>query len=41
VGKLVARGIDIRVACRSAVTLSLTDDPELLAAIDEMAGSLF
>ncbi len=41
VGKLVDQGIDIRVACRSAVTLSLTDDPELLAAIDEMAGSLF
>ncbi len=41
VGKLVGQGIDIRSACRAAVTQSLTDDPELLAAIDEMAGSLF
>jgi nitric oxide reductase NorQ protein len=41
VGKLISQGIDIRIACRAAVTESLTDDPELLAAIDEMAGSLF
>jgi nitric oxide reductase NorQ protein len=41
VGKLVAEGIDLRVACRAAITHSLTDDPELLAAIDEMAASLF
>lgn len=41
VGKLISRDIDIRIACRAAVTESLTDDPELLAAIDEMAGSLF
>ena len=41
VGKLVAEGIELRTACRAAVTQSLTDDPELLAAIDEMVASLF
>lgn len=41
VGKLVAEGINLRTACRAAVTQSLTDDPELLAAIDEMVASLF
>jgi len=41
VGKLISQGIDTRTACRAAITESLTDDPELLAAIDEMASSLF
>ncbi len=41
VGKLTQQGVDTHIACRAAVTESLTDDPELLAAIDEMAGSLF
>lgn len=41
VGKLISRGIDVKTACRAAITESLTDDPELLSAIDEMASSLF
>jgi len=41
VGKLLSQGIDVNTACRAAITESLTDDPELLAAIDEMASSLF
>jgi nitric oxide reductase NorQ protein len=40
-GKLMSRGIATRIACRVAVTQPLTDDPELLAALDEMVSSLF
>jgi len=40
-GKLVAHGIPVRRACHVAVTQALSDDPELLAAIDEMVSSLF
>ena len=40
-GKLMAKGIPARTACRVAITGPLTDDPELLAAIDEMVSSLF
>jgi len=39
-GKLMARGIPARFACRVAIAEPLTDDPELLAAIDEMISSL-
>jgi nitric oxide reductase NorQ protein len=39
-GKLMANGIDARTACRVAITQPLTDDPELLAAIEEMVSSL-
>jgi len=37
----MAKGISARTACRVAITGPLTDDPELLAAIDEMVSSLF
>jgi len=40
-GKLMVKGIAARTACRVAITGPLTDDPELLAAIDEMVSSLF
>ncbi len=40
-GKLVDRGIDVRTSCRHAITEALTDDRELLQAIDEMASSIF
>lgn len=40
-GKLVHQGIDMHDACRVAITQSLTDDAELLAAMDEMADALF
>lgn len=40
-GKLTGRGIPIKTACRSAISEALTDDRELLAAIDEMVSSLF
>lgn len=40
-GKLVEQDIDVRVACHNAITEALTDDKELLLAIDEMVSSVF
>jgi nitric oxide reductase NorQ protein len=40
-GKLIIRGIPVKIACRAAVSEALTDDRELLAAMDEMISSLF
>lgn len=40
-GILITSGISARVACRATITETLTDDHELLAAIDEMASSIF
>lgn len=40
-GKLIVEGIDIKTACRAAVIEPLTDDPELLAALDDMVNSIF
>ena len=39
--KLIARGIPPRAACSAAVSRALTDDPEMLRAIDELAAALF
>ncbi len=40
-GKLIASGIDPRTACRGAIAEALTDDPEMLAAVNELSASLF
>jgi nitric oxide reductase NorQ protein len=40
-GKLIARGIPARAACTGAVAEALTDDPEMLRAVNELANSLF
>ena len=40
-GKLMDQGIGTRTACQVAITQPLTDDFELLAALDEMVSSLF
>ncbi len=40
-GKLIGYGIDIRTACLSAIVEPLTDDPELLAALEDMVDSIF
>ncbi len=40
-GKLMQSDMDARRACRAAITETLTDEPELLAAISEMVSSLF
>ena len=39
--KLMADGIDANTACRCAIAEALTDEPEMLAAIKELGGSLF
>jgi len=41
-GRLISNnGIDQRTACRAAITMALTDDHELIAAIDEMVSAVF
>lgn len=39
--QLMASGIDARRACRGAIAEALTDDPEMLAAVNELSASLF
>lgn len=39
--KLMVTGIDPRVACRGAISETLTDDPDMLTAIDQLGASLF
>ena len=40
-GKLMQSGLDERMACRAAITETITDDHEMLAAIEEMVSSIF
>jgi nitric oxide reductase NorQ protein len=40
-GKLIVRGIAPRAACNGAIAEALTDDSEMLRAINELATSLF
>ena len=40
-GKLIAKGIPARAACTGAVAAALTDDPDMLRAVNELANSLF
>ena len=40
-GKLIASGVAPTTACQGAVTQALSDDPEMIAAIDELSSSLF
>ncbi len=39
--KLIARGIPATTACHSAIAEALSDDPEMLLAIDEFVSSVF
>lgn len=39
--KLIKRGIAPRTACHGAIAEALSDDPEMLRAVDELASSLF
>ncbi len=39
--KLIVAGVDPVVACRSSVAQALTDDADMLAAINELSASLF
>ncbi len=40
-GKLICSGVDPVVACRSAVAQAVTDDADMLGAIQELSSSLF
>ncbi|PJB03252.1 MAG: AAA family ATPase, partial [Hydrogenophilales bacterium CG_4_9_14_3_um_filter_63_34] len=40
-GKLISSGIDPVLACQSAVAQAVTDDADMLAAIQELSSSLF
>jgi nitric oxide reductase NorQ protein len=40
-GKLIAKNVPPRDACKAAVAEALTDDPEMRRAIDELTASLF
>jgi len=40
-GKLIARGIAPRTACNGAIAEALTDDPEMLRAINELTAAIF
>ncbi len=39
--KLIVAGIDPGIACRGAVSEALSDDPEMLSAMNELSASLF
>lgn len=39
--KLIVSGIDPVVACRSSVSQALTDEPDMLVAVNELSSSLF
>ena len=39
--KLMVSGVDPRNACKGAISETLTDDPEMLKAINELSASLF
>jgi nitric oxide reductase NorQ protein len=39
--KLIVAGVNANIACRSAIAMALTDDDEMLAAINELSVSLF
>ena len=40
-GKLMSAGVAPRTACRTAIAEALTDDPEMIAAVNELSASLF
>ena len=40
-GKLIAGGIDPVAACRGAVAQAVTDDADMLAAIQALSSSIF
>jgi nitric oxide reductase NorQ protein len=40
-GKLIARGVDPRAACRGAIAQALSDERDMLIAVDELISTLF
>ena len=39
--KLMQSGVDPRTACRGAIAEALTDEPDMLAAVNELGATLF
>ncbi|MCU7807708.1 MAG: CbbQ/NirQ/NorQ C-terminal domain-containing protein, partial [Candidatus Thiodiazotropha sp. (ex Semelilucina semeliformis)] len=39
--KLITSGVDPVVACRSSIAQALTDDVDMLVAVNELSASLF
>jgi nitric oxide reductase NorQ protein len=39
--KLIASGVEPVVACRASVAQALTDDRDMLVAVNELSSSLF
>ena len=39
--QLMVRGVAPRTACHGAVAEALTDDPEMLVALDELVNAVF
>lgn len=40
-GKLISTGVNPVTACRSSISQALTDDPEMLSAVNELSSSVF
>ena len=40
-GKLIAQGVAPRTACQGAIALALTDERDMLAALNELVGAVF
>ncbi len=40
-GKLIAKGVEPRAACQGAIALALTDDDDMIDAINELIAALF
>ena len=40
-GTLIAAGLDPAAACRAAVSQALTDDEEMISAVQELFSSVF
>jgi nitric oxide reductase NorQ protein len=40
-GKLIAQGVEPRAACQGAIALALTDDEDMITAINELIAALF
>ncbi|MBU0656303.1 MAG: CbbQ/NirQ/NorQ/GpvN family protein [Gammaproteobacteria bacterium] len=40
-GKLISKGVEPRPACQGAIALALTDDGDMISAINELIGALF
>lgn len=40
-GKLIARGVEPRAACRGAIAQALSDEHDMLVAVDELISTLF